>query len=115
MAVKVFREVSKNAKLSASSDTKAKAHEEIRLLFELRHPCIIGVYAWLDTPNDRVGVVLEYCGLGELRDYYATEEYDLDYGLSLALDVADALAYMRAFLGVGERGGSLLTSRAGEK
>lgn len=62
VAVKVFNEL-----------VQEEVQEEIELLFELRHPNIVGIFGWfeiLDLATRKplqAGIILELCERGELR------------------------------------------------
>lgn len=63
VAVKIFRGIN-------DEESRDKAFSEIELLFELRHPCIIGIFAWFETNDGRLGAVLEFAPRGDLYAFY---------------------------------------------
>ena len=79
-AVKTFR-----------NSEKKKSLKEVQLLFELRHTCVIGIYAWFEH-RDSIGIVMEFAEGGELRSFYNGEEYSIKHGMTIALDTAKGIA-----------------------
>ena len=64
VAVKLFRNV-------LEEDAQG-AQKELELLFELRHPNIIGICGWFQMKQGggrapKLGIIMELCSRGELR------------------------------------------------
>ena len=88
VAVKIFR-----------NTTDEKAFREIEITFSLRHPNIIGLYAWFQIPGalKQTGMVVEFAGRGDLRKLYGNQDkYSFKVGLKIMLGVAKGLAYMHS-------------------
>ena len=108
VAIKTFRDEDKN-----------KSFHEIELLFELRHPHIIGLYAWFVTAvsceltkeessvgdrkieahlanpavqDDGIGMLLEFAQHGDLYKWYRSTSYSLLQSLSFAMHISKAVA-----------------------
>ena len=90
VAVKFFR--------SLAFDTGMK---EIELLFELRHPNIVGIVAWFNQ-NRRAGIVLELCEKGKLSDAYKKDSFSSVDLLKVMAGSARAVCYWRERDGAGE-------------
>ena len=69
--------------------------KEIEITFSLRHPHIIGLYAWFKIAGvlTQFGMVLELAH-SDLRSCYKEENFTLEIGLKIVLGVAKGLAYM---------------------
>ena len=65
------------------------AEREIRTLFELRHPNVIGFIGWFRSP--RPGFLMEYAAKGNIREAYLSDAM----GLSVSF-LPDALRRKRA-------------------
>ena len=91
VAVKTFR-----------NSTEEKAFKEIEMMFALRHPNIIGMYAWFQLKGELVetGIVMELAHGGDLRELYTGEneeqKYTFKLGLSIVLGAAKGLAHMHS-------------------
>ena len=87
VALKVFRQ------LEAS-----KARKEIELVFELRHPNIVGIFAFFQFPETgKVGIVFELCSEGNLSAAYKKDWFTDAIGLKILWGCARALSYMHSF------------------
>ena len=65
----------------------------------MRHPSIIGLYAWGMQKGTipQIGMVIEFAGGGDLEGLYREKhgkEYSFKLGVKIALDVARGLEYM---------------------
>ena len=89
VAVKIFRNTSEES-----------AMKEIEITFSLRHPNIIGLYAWFQIRGalTQFGMVIELAG-GDLRSLYKEKNgatFTFEVGLKIVTDVAKGLAYMHS-------------------
>ena len=75
-----------------------KAFQEIELLFAMRHPHIIGLYAWYRSPGTvvLVGAVIEFARNGDLQKYYAQDDYRYSKALKILAGAAKGMAYMHS-------------------
>ena len=90
VAIKIFR----NA-------TEEKAFKEIEMMFSLRHPNIVGLYAWFQLRGamTQLGVVMEWAGGGDLRTLYQDKsghEFSFKLGLKIVGDVAKGIVHMQS-------------------
>ena len=90
VAVKIFR-----------NTTEEKAFKEIEIMFSLRHPNIIGLYAWFQIKGalDQTGMVVEMASGGDLKEVYEKKKgnvYSLKIGLKIVLGAARGLAHMHS-------------------
>ena len=74
------------------------AFKEIELLFSLRHPNIIGLYAWFSLKGTlmQIGVVIELAN-GDLENWYTEAEgrtFSFKRGLSILAGATKGLAHM---------------------
>ena len=83
--------------------TAEKAFKEIEITFSMRHPNIIGIYAWLQDGGQmvtQIGMVIELAGGGDLMDLYSKkregQEYSFKLGLEVVLGAAKGLAHMHS-------------------
>ena len=77
---------------------KEEARKEIELLFELRHPNIVGILGFCHVlPSGQVGIVLELCSLGGLFPAYRQKWFTTAIGLRILWGCARALSYMHSF------------------
>ena len=82
VAVKLYREL--NAE---------QAQKEIELVFELRHPNIVGILGFFQVPQStRVGIVFELCELGDLHSAYKKDWFTDDDGIRILWGCSRALA-----------------------
>ena len=67
-------------------------------MFALRHPNIIGLYAWyrVEGTISQVGAVIELAAGGDLRHYYNQQDYDFFKALKIIAGVAKGMAYMHS-------------------
>ena len=87
VALKVFRQ------LEAS-----KARKEIELVFELRHPNIVGILTFFQVAETgKVGIVFELCSEGSLSAAYKKDWFTDAIGLKILWGCARALSYMHSF------------------
>ena len=89
-ACKVFRNTSEES-----------AFKEIEIVFALRHPNIIGLYAWFQIKGTlkQTGMVIEKADGGDLRRLYKQtmgQQYSFELGLKIVLGAAKGLAYMHS-------------------
>ena len=86
-AVKLFRNTEED-----------KAFREIEMTFALRHPHIIGLFAWFQEKGTltQFGMVIEFAGGGDLMDLYKGETFSFKTGLKVVLGAAKGLAYMHS-------------------
>ena len=82
--------------------TEEKAFKEIEITFSMRHPNIIGIYAWVQDKSEmitQIGMVLELADGGDLSGLY-NEKGGTKYSFKLALKVvagaAKGLAHMHS-------------------
>ena len=83
VAVKIFDD---------TSTQHSAAMREIRTLFELRHPNIIGFIGWFRSP--RPGLLMEYAEKGSLKEVYRRDSMRLPGYLDAMRGAAKGLAYM---------------------
>ena len=85
VAVKLLRTVSKNAKA-----VEENASREIEMMFSMRHPHVIGVYAWFreKVTVTRFGMIIELAGGGDLDGLYKGKDYDFAHGLKIVTGAA---------------------------
>ena len=83
--------------------TEMKAFKEIEITFSMRHPNIIGIYAWLRKKGEmmtQIGMVIELAEGGDLMDFYMEKrkgrEYSFKVALKIALGAARGLAHMHS-------------------
>ena len=83
--------------------TEEKALKEIEITFSMRHPNIIGIYAWLRERGEmmtQVGMVIELAEGGDLMDLYTEKKEGRAYSFKAALKIvagaAKGLAHMHA-------------------
>ena len=83
--------------------TEEKAFKEIEITFSMRHPNIIGIYAWLRKKGEmmiQVGMVIELANGGDLMEFYEGKTKGQTYSFHLALRVvlgaAKGLAHMHS-------------------
>ena len=82
--------------------TEEKAFKEIETTFSMRHPNIIGIYAWLRESGaiTQIGMVIELALGGDLMDLYNGEKEGRKYwfglGLEVVLGAAKGLAHMHS-------------------
>ena len=83
--------------------TEMKAFKEIEITFSMRHPNIIGIYAWLRKKGEmmtQIGMVIELAEGGDLMDFYMEKregrEYSFKVALKVALGAARGLAHMHS-------------------
>ena len=84
VAVKFFRSLE-----------NALAWKEIEVLFELRHPNIVGILAWFSSikdGHDRVGIILELCQRGKLSDVYTKDWFTSEVALKVMSGSARAVS-----------------------
>ena len=75
-----------------------KAVKEIELVFELRHPNIVGILTFFEIKQSRqVGIVFELCSNGDLRAAYKKDWFTDAIGLKILWGCARALSYMHSF------------------
>ena len=75
-----------------------KARKEIELVFELRHPNIVGILGFFEVKHLRkVGIVFELCSLGDLTSAYRKERFTAAIGLKVLWGCARAMSYMHSF------------------
>ena len=87
MAVKFFR----------TSVTFEDAQKEIQVMFELRHPHIVGIAGWFRTAEHRHGILIELCVRGELQTCYKQDWFTDLIGIDILAGCALALSYMHSF------------------
>ena len=80
-----------------------KAFKEIEVTFSMRHPNIIGIYAWLQKKGatmTQTGMVLELADGGDLMDFYTEKREGRPYSFVVALKIvagaAKGLAHMHS-------------------
>ena len=80
-----------------------KAFKEIEITFAMRHPNIIGIYAWLQNKGGtipEIGMILELADSGDLMAFYKEMEGGKPYSYKAALKIvagaAKGLAHMHA-------------------
>ena len=80
-----------------------KAFKEIEITFSMRHPNIIGIYAWLQEEGQmltQIGMVIELADGGDLMGLYTKkgegQEYSFKLGLEIVLGAAKGLAHMHS-------------------
>ena len=77
-----------------------KALKEIEITFSLRHPNVIGLYAWFKEKGKNkkygeMGMILELADRGDLETLYKKDSsFTLQLGLQLVTGVSKGLAYM---------------------
>ena len=83
--------------------TEKKAFKEIEITFSMRHPNIIGIYAWLRKKGEmmtQIGMVIELAEGGDLMDFYMEKrkgrKYSYKVALKIALGAARGLAHMHS-------------------
>ena len=87
VAVKVFRQLK-----------AMKAIKEIELVFELRHPNIVGILTFFEIQQShQVGIVFELCSNGDLCAAYKKDWFTDAIGLKILWGCARALSYMHSF------------------
>ena len=87
VAIKLFKQL--------NSDDACK---EIELVFELRHPNIVGILTFfMLKPSRQVGIVFELCTLGNLAFAYRQRWFTEAVGLKILWGCARALSYMHSF------------------
>ena len=87
VAIKLFRQLEAR-----------KARREIELVFELRHPNIVGILTFCQLPRTgQVAIVFELCSEGDLRAVYQKDWFTDAIGLKILWDCARALTYMHSF------------------
>ena len=75
-----------------------KAKQEIEVLFELRHPNIVGILGFFHLQRSQeVGILLELCSLGDLCSAYKQDWFTRSLGLEILSGCAGALTYMHSF------------------
>ena len=86
-AAKVFRNTDEN-----------KAFREIEMMFSLRHPNIIGLFAWFQIKGaiTQTGMVIELAKGGDLCQLYKGELFSFHVGLKALAGAADGLLYMHS-------------------
>ena len=69
---------------------------EIALLFELRHPQVVGLYAWFRLPGamPRVGMLIEFASRGDLQGFYKGPGYSLIDAVQILCDAAKGMEYL---------------------
>jgi hypothetical protein len=93
-ALKIFRTTAKDGRTAEES-----AFKEIEMSFALRHPNIIGLYAWtrVKAKVTQIGMVIELASGGNLRTLYQdSNKFTYGIGLNVALCVAKGLEYMHS-------------------
>ena len=80
-----------------------KAFQEIEITFAMRHPNIIGIYAWLQNKGGtipEIGMILEFADSGDLGEFYRENKGGKPYSYKAALKIvagaAKGLAHMHA-------------------
>lgn len=98
----VFKQKDAALKLFRNA-TEENAFKEIEITFALRHPNIIGLYAWVQRKvgtMTEIGMVLELGDRGDLMSFYNGKRLDTPYSFKLALKIvagaATGLAYMHS-------------------
>ena len=83
--------------------TQEKACKEIEITFSMRHPNIIGIYAWMQKGSQaliQIGMVIEVADGGNLMDLYTKKRKGQRYSFHIGLDVvcgaAKGLAHMHS-------------------
>ena len=86
-AIKLFRNTEED-----------KAFREIETSFALRHPNIIGLFAWFQEKGvlTQIGMVIEFAGGGDLQHLYQGETFSFKIGLKVVLGAAKGLAHMHS-------------------
>ena len=85
------------------------AKKEIELLFELRHPNIVGILGYFTSIKAgeqyaRAGIVLEFCERGKLSDAYKKDWFAWAAALKVLAGSARAVGGLGAGRGVGVEG-----------
>jgi guanylate cyclase len=77
---------------------KSSFMKEMRLLSQLRHPCITTVMGAVILPHDESMLILEYMELGSLRDVLRSSTMAVDDAmvLSMVQDVAKGVRFLHA-------------------
>ncbi len=74
------------------------AFKEIKVMFELRHPYIVGIAGWfMQAQGNRVGIIIELCEKGELLTCYKQDWFTNLIGIDILSGCALALSYMHSF------------------
>ena len=86
-AIKLFRNTEED-----------KAFREIEMSFALRHPNIIGLFAWFQVKGalTQIGMVIEFAGGGDLEHVYQGDAFSFKIGLKIVLGAAKGLAHMHS-------------------
>ena len=86
-AIKLFRNTEED-----------KAFREIETSFALRHPNIIGLFAWFQEKGalTQIGMIIEFAGGGDLQHLYQGATFSFKIGLKVVLGAAKGLAHMHS-------------------
>ena len=86
-AIKLFRNTEED-----------KAFREIETSFALRHPNIIGLFAWFQEKGalTQIGMIIEFAGGGDLAHLYKGDTFSFKIGLKVVLGAAKGLAHMHS-------------------
>ena len=83
--------------------TEEKAFKEIEITFSMRHPNVIGIFAWLQDTGEmmtQTGMVIELANGGDLMSFYMQKKTEQEYSFKLALQIvlgaARGLAHMHS-------------------
>src|SRR5690606_17636105 len=88
VAIKIFNFGSNSRQLARK---KKEIDREMAALTQLHHPHIVQLYGYYQEPT-RTGMVMEYCGDGDLSEYCIDKP--LQEKLALAVQVLSALRYL---------------------
>merc|ERR1711965_1121731 len=92
-----FRNEPAAIKLFRNSE-EDKAFREIETSFALRHPNIIGLFAWFQVRGalTQIGMIIEFAGGGDLAHLYKGDTFSFKIGLKVVLGAAKGLAHMHS-------------------
>ena len=92
-----FRNEPAAIKLFRNTD-EDKAFREIETSFALRHPNIIGLFAWFQVRGalTQIGMIIEFAGGGDLQHLYKGDTFSFKIGLKVVLGAAKGLAHMHS-------------------
>ena len=97
----VFRCTYKETKVAVKLFYKLQAPEarkEIELVFELRHPNVVGILGFFQIENSgKVGIIFELCAHGDLTSAYKKDWFTDSVRLKILWGCARALFYMHSF------------------
>jgi serine/threonine protein kinase len=91
VAIKVLRD-----DLSHDSKLKARFQNELKVLMQLKHPNILEVYGWLNSPQGHFGIVTEFIEGHDLKTLSEMGSFSgkLDLIRNVSMKLLDGLSYL---------------------